>query len=86
MPPPHSYKAPYYSEQVGNPIKDFLREYEELTDGCNLTEQQKVEKITRYIHLELQYLWKSHNSYWARNWANFRLELEAIYEEPSTPS
>ncbi len=67
MPPPHSYEAPYYSGQVGNPIEDFLREYEELTDGCNLTEQQKVEKITHYICPELRYLWKSHNGYQACN-------------------
>ena len=86
MPPPHSYDAPYYSGQVGDPIEDFLREYEELADGCNLTEQQKVEKITHYICPELRYLWKSHNGYQACNWANFRLELEAIYEEPSAPS
>src|SRR5713226_8389581 len=86
MPPPHSYNAPYYSGQVGDPIEDFLREYEELTNGCNLIEQQKVEKITHYICLELRYLWKSHNGYQAHNWANFRLELEAIYKEPSAPS
>ena len=45
-----------------------------------------MEKITRYIHPELRYLWKSLNGYRAHNWANFRLELEAIYEGPSAPS
>src|SRR5260370_12202935 len=86
MPPPHSYDAPYYSGQVGDPIEDFLREYEELADGCNLTQQQKVEKITRYICPELRYLWQSRPAYRARSAANFSLQLPPIYHHPPPPT
>src|SRR6266446_5978492 len=33
MPPPCSHRAPYFSGQVGDPIEDFLREYEEHAGG-----------------------------------------------------
>ena len=31
-----SDKAPYFSGRVGNPIEDFLDDYEELANRCGL--------------------------------------------------
>ena len=86
MPPPRSNRAPYFSGQVGDPIEDFLDEYSELADSCGLAEQQKVEAIIRYIPYSHRVLWKSLDGYVARDWTEFRANLEEIYDGPSVPS
>ena len=86
MPPPRSHRAPYFSGRVGDPIEDFLSEYEELASSCGLTSRQKVEIIVRYIPLELRDLWKSLDGYLAGDWQDLRLTLEEIYESTSALS
>ncbi|KAI0267962.1 hypothetical protein BGY98DRAFT_374765 [Russula aff. rugulosa BPL654] len=79
MPSARSNRAPFFSGQVGDPIGEFLTEYEELADSCGLTNQQKVETIIRYIPLTHRDLWKSLEGYATHHWADFRLGLEDIY-------
>jgi len=86
MPPPRSHRAPYFSGRVGDPIEDFLSEYEELASSCGLTSRQKVEIIVCYIPLELRDLWKSLDGYLAGDWQDLRLMLEEIYESTSALS
>lgn len=83
---PRSLDAPYFSGRVSEPIEDFLSEYEELANSCDLTDCQKVEVNIRYIPLSLRDFWKSLDGYSARNLTDFRLALEGIYERPSAPS
>jgi hypothetical protein len=86
MPPPRSSRAPYYSGRVGDPIEDFLDEYNELAESCGLTERQKVEAIIRYIPLTLRDLWKSLDSFQLHDWADLRTTLEDIYDGTSSLS
>ena len=86
MPTRHSDLAPYFSGQVDDPIEDFLNAYEDIADSCGLSRQQKVEAVIRYIPYSHRALWKSLNGYVARNWTEFRQNLEEIYDGPSVPS
>ncbi|KAH8996030.1 hypothetical protein EDB92DRAFT_1814483 [Lactarius akahatsu] len=78
MPAACSHNAPYFSGHIGDPLDDFLWEYEELATSRNLTPQEKVETITCYIPTDLQDLWKLLNSYTTPNWALFWLSIEGI--------
>lgn len=83
---PRSLDAPYFSGGVSKPIEDFLSEYEELANSCDLTDCQKVEVNIRYIPLSLRDFWKSLDGYSACNWTDFRLAVEEVHEGPSAPS
>ena len=50
MPSPQDKTALYFSGKVDVKIKDFLKEYKELADGCGLLEQQKVETVIWYVN------------------------------------
>ena len=86
MPPPRSHRAPYFSGRVGDPIEDFLTEYEELANSCSLSDRQKVETVIRYIPLPLRDLWKSLDGYLARDWIDLKLTIEEIYDDTSALS
>jgi hypothetical protein len=64
-------KTPSFNRMTGEPIADFLIDYSELADGCNLTNQQKVETILRYIPHTQRDLWKSLKGYTMGNWTTF---------------
>ncbi|KAI9429881.1 hypothetical protein H4582DRAFT_2088124 [Lactarius indigo] len=80
MPSARERRAPFFSGRVGDPLDEFLREYEELATTYALTPQQKVETILRYIPHDLRELWKILEGYPTHNWALFRQSLECIYE------
>ncbi|KAH9065026.1 hypothetical protein EDB87DRAFT_1756383 [Lactarius vividus] len=86
MPSTHERKAPFFSGCVGDPLDEFLQEYEELATTFVLTPQQKVETILRYIPHDLRDLWKILDGYTAHDWALFRQSLEQIYEGTSAQS
>ncbi|KAN0118727.1 hypothetical protein V8E52_004838 [Russula decolorans] len=86
MPPPRTNHAPHFSGQVGDPIEDFLREYEEFADSCSLTDRQKAETVIRYIPLFLRDFWKSQNGYAAGDWTGLKRELLDIYDDTSAHS
>ena len=82
MPMRHSNLAPYFSGRVDDPIEDFLNAYEDIADSCGLSRQQKVEAVIRYIPYSHRALWKSLDGYVARDWTEFRQNLEEIYDGP----
>ncbi len=86
MPPARSHRAPFFSGHVGDPLDDFLREFEELATSCALTDQQKIETVIRYIPNDLRDLWKILDGYTAHDWALFRQSLERTYEMTSAQS
>ncbi|KAH8977017.1 hypothetical protein EDB92DRAFT_1822827 [Lactarius akahatsu] len=86
MPSAHERKAPFFSGRVGDPLDEFLREYEELATTYALTPQQKVETVLRYIPHDLRDLWKILDGYTGHDWALFRQSLERIYEGTSAQS
>ena len=83
MPSARDNKAPYFSGQVGDPLDEFLREYEELATTCTLNNQQKVETILRYIPSDLRDLWKILDGYATHDWTLFRQSLEKLYQSTS---
>ncbi|KAN0102336.1 hypothetical protein V8E52_012048 [Russula decolorans] len=85
MPSRHSQHAPYFSSRHGDPIEDFLDEYEELANSHGLTSREKVKTIIRYISRSLRDLWESLDSYSARDWTDFRLALKKIHKATPTP-
>jgi hypothetical protein len=53
MPAAHFYHMPYFSEEGGESLNDFLHEYKELADGHRLMKRQKVDWVIRYMaHLQ----------------------------------
>ncbi|KAH8987703.1 hypothetical protein EDB86DRAFT_3082037 [Lactarius hatsudake] len=80
MPSTCECKAPFFSGRVGDPLDEFLWEYEELATTFALTPQQKVETVLRYIPHDLRDLWKILDSYATHDWALFQQSLERIYE------
>jgi hypothetical protein len=76
---PCATKTPSFDGMTGEPIMDFLIDYGELTDGHNLTDQQKVETILRYILHAWRDLWKSLKGCTMGNWTTFQGELEKLY-------
>ncbi len=86
MPPAHSHCAPFFSGHVGDPLDDFLHEFEELAISCALTDQQKIETIICYIPNDLRDLWKILDSYATHDWVLFRQLLEWTYETTSAQS
>ncbi|KAI9429320.1 hypothetical protein BJY52DRAFT_1200592 [Lactarius psammicola] len=86
MPSARSHRAPYFSGRVGDPLDEFLLEYEELATNCALNDRQKVETILRYIPHDLRDLWKILDGYTAQDWAIFRQSLERTYERTSAQS
>jgi hypothetical protein len=79
MPAPRSNQAPHFSAAVNDSIEDFLREYEEFADNCGLTEEQKVETLTRYAETSLREFWKSQEGYKALDWRSLKRALLKIY-------
>ncbi|KAH9159204.1 hypothetical protein EDB89DRAFT_2237255 [Lactarius sanguifluus] len=86
MPSARERKAPFFSGRVGDPLDEFLQEYEELATTFALTPQQKVETVLRYIPQDLRDLWKILDGYATHDWALFRQSLERIYEGTTAQS
>ncbi len=86
MPTPRSNKAPYFTDQSGDPVEVFLREYENLAITHGLTSSQKVEQVLRYVSLELCDLWQFLDGYTTHSWSTFKRSIEEIYGEASVMS
>ena len=63
MPPPRSNRTLHYSGLIYESIDDFLKEYKEFANSCELSNLQKVELVVRYTTPKLQDFWKSLNGY-----------------------
>jgi hypothetical protein len=79
MPSPCSDDAPYFSGEPGDPLADFLYEYDSLASSLGLTGAQKVESIFQYIPSSVQEFWKTLDSYASKDWQAFCLEIEDLY-------
>jgi hypothetical protein len=84
MPPVRSKTAPRFSGKIDIPIEDFLKEYEELADGCGLTQCQKVEMVLWYVDTSQHHIWISLPGFVARDWDDLCRELHKEYISPST--
>jgi hypothetical protein len=84
MPPARSKTAPRFSGKIDIPIEDFLKEYEELADGCGLTQHQKVETILRYVDTSQRHIWTSLPGFVTCDWDDLCRELCKEYISPST--
>jgi len=67
--------APYFSSKVDIKIKDFLKEYKELADGCGLSKRQKVETVIRYVNTTQHHIWMSLSGFVRHDWDNLCREL-----------
>jgi hypothetical protein len=86
MPSARSSKAPHFSDDEDELLTEFLREYEDLADGCRLTPEQKVGTILRYIPRTLWHLWTMLPGYRAGDWDDFRANLEEIHPDITASS
>ena len=84
MPSPRSKTALCFSGEIHVPIEDFLKEYEELADGCRLTQWQKVETVIRYVSTSQHHIWTSLAGFAARDWNDLCRDLRKEYISPST--
>jgi hypothetical protein len=78
---PRATKTPSFDGTTGEPIIEFLADYNEIADGHGLTDQQKVEFILKYIPFSHKDLWKSLKGYATGDWTTFRRELEKLYPD-----
>ena len=81
MPAALSHHAPYFSGEGGESLDNFLHEYEELADGHELTERQKVDWVIRYVARSQQDLWKSMEGFVISDWNDLCNELHGTYLE-----
>jgi hypothetical protein len=81
MPVAKSKRAPRFSDQDGEILSKFLREYEDLADRNGLTEKQKVKTILRYVSRSVKTLWLYVPGYAPANWRRFCTELERLYPD-----
>ena len=79
LPPPHSHSAPYFSGELDEDIDEFLQEYEELTDKCQLTEEEKVKKVIRYVAKTHKDFWRAMDGYKTNDWEDLCEDLRASY-------
>jgi hypothetical protein len=83
MPSARSKHAPSFSGDIDETIEDFLQEYEELADSCNLTNRQKVETIIRYVDPSQRDLWKSLQGFIDHDWDDLCRDLCHEYVNPT---
>ena len=83
MPSPRDKTAPYFSGEVDIKIEDFLKEYEELADGCGLSERQKVETVIRYVNTTQRHIWMSLSGFVRHDWDDLCRELRKEYISPT---
>ena len=84
MPSTRSKTAPRFSGEIDIPIEEFLKEYEELADGCGLTQHQKVETVIWYVSTSQRHIWTSLAGFAARDWSDLCRQLRKEYISPST--
>jgi len=75
--------APYFSGEVDIKIEDFLKEYEELADGCGLSERQKVETIIWYVKTDQRYIWMTLPGFVRHDWDDLCHKLCKEYISPT---
>ena len=81
MPAPRSNNAPYFSGEPGDPLAEFLHEYDGLASSLGLTSAQKVDTIFRYVPASVREFWETLDGYPSRDWTAFRAALEGIYPD-----
>jgi len=81
MPSARSSRVPHFSGSEDELITEFLRDFEDLADGCRLTPDQKVESILRYVPRTLQHLWTTLPGYQAGDWDDFHDNIEQLYPD-----
>jgi len=70
---------PYFSGELDEDIDEFLQEYEELADKCQLTEEEKVKKVIRYIAKTHKDFWRAMDRYKTNDWEDLCEDLRASY-------
>jgi hypothetical protein len=78
---PRATKTPNFDGATGEPIIEFLTDYNEIADTHYLTDQQKVEYILKYIPPSQKDLWRSLKGYTTGDWTTFSKELEKLYPD-----
>jgi hypothetical protein len=63
MPALRSNDVPYFSGRPGDPLADFLHEYDGLASSLGLTDVQKAETILRYVPANIREFWQTLNGY-----------------------
>ena len=81
MPTTRSHQAPTFSGRASDSFGKFLRDYEHLADSHQLTEEEKVQTITRYIPDALQAHWELLDGYTSQDWDVFRQMLKELYPD-----
>jgi hypothetical protein len=79
MPGPRSPNAPVFSGRPGDPIANFLHEYEIIATSHSLTDAQKVECTFWYVPYTARNFWTTLNGYDTKDWPAFRKSLEKLY-------
>jgi len=64
---------------VDDQIDDFLQEYEELADRCQLSEEVKVKKVVRYVTQSHRDFWRAMNGYLNGDWDELCQDLSEVY-------
>jgi hypothetical protein len=63
MPGSHSHNASVFLGRPGDPIADFLHEYEIIATSHGLTDEQKVKCTFWYVPYTAQNFWTTLNGY-----------------------
>ncbi|KAJ3843698.1 hypothetical protein F5878DRAFT_527272 [Lentinula raphanica] len=79
MPAPGSPKAPDKFKGDGSVLRDFIEEFETCANDQELTGEEKVRAITKYVDSSTKKYWKTLEGYEFRNWDKLKDDLYDAY-------
>ncbi|KAJ3806181.1 hypothetical protein F5876DRAFT_80961 [Lentinula aff. lateritia] len=79
MPAPGSSKAPTKFTGEAQDLKDFIEEFENCADAQELTSEEKVKMVAKYVDRETKRYWKTLDAYAKKDWGALKKELLKAY-------
>ncbi|KAJ4484317.1 hypothetical protein C8J55DRAFT_411932, partial [Lentinula edodes] len=79
MPAPGSTRAPDKFKGNSSQLRDFLEEFEGHAVTQELTDDEKVRSILKYVDGMTKSYWKTLDGYEERDWAKMKTELFDAY-------
>ncbi|KAJ3752452.1 hypothetical protein EV360DRAFT_19768, partial [Lentinula raphanica] len=79
MPAPGSSKAPDKFKGDGSVLRDFIEEFEGCANDQELTGEEKVRAITKYVDSSTKKYWRTLEGYKLRDWEKMKVDLFDAY-------
>ncbi|KAJ3816998.1 hypothetical protein F5880DRAFT_1493584, partial [Lentinula raphanica] len=81
MPAPGSTRAPEKFRGDASMLKEFLEDFEADAAAQELTDEEKVRMVLKYVDSETKGFWKTMEGYESKDWEKLKKELMHAYPE-----